>query len=107
MEETKFMSLDDKIQRLINNYTKIKNENANLVMEKAELKKKLDDLSNFKSTNSGRREELEISNSKQEEKIEFLKSENRKLREKLEGFDHKMNEASSKLDNIFDQINEL
>ena len=107
MEERQHLSLDDKIQRLINNYTELKNKYANVVLEKAELERNLNDLSNFKTTNSGRLEELETSNIKQKEDIDFLREENKKLREQLESYDNKMKEASSKIDNIFDQMNDL
>lgn len=107
MEDRQQLSLDDKIQKLINNYTELKNKYANLMLEKAELEKNLNDLSNFKNTNSGKLEELESSNIKQKEEIEFLRTENQKLREQIQQYDSRMKEASSRLDSVFDQLNDL
>ena len=41
------------------------------------------------------------------EEIEFLRTENANLREKVQMYENKMKEASNKIDNIFNQINEL
>ncbi len=107
MEGKPILSLDEKIQKLINNYTELKNKYANLVLEKAELEKLNTSLSEFKSENSGKLEELQSSSNKQKEEVEFLRNENRNLREELEKHENKMKEASSKLDSIFNQLNDL
>ncbi|MBT5421354.1 MAG: hypothetical protein HOK80_10730, partial [Candidatus Cloacimonetes bacterium] len=47
------------------------------------------------------------SDNKQIEEIEFLKSENRNLREQLDKYNSKMKEASTKIDSIFNQLDDL
>lgn len=107
MVERTVMNLDEKIQKLINNYTELKNKYANLIMENANLEKELNDLNEFKTINSLKVMELESSCQKQTDEIEFLRSENKGLRSQVESYDTKMKEASSKIDSIFDQLKDL
>lgn len=107
MEERAVLTLDEKIQKLINNYTELKNKYANLVLANAELEKESRELKDYKSTNSVKLMELEASCRKQNEEIEFLRDENKSLRSQVENYDNKMKEASSKIDNIFDQLKDI
>jgi len=107
MEEKPVLSLDEKIQKLINNYTELKTKYADLVVQKAEMEKTNSELSEFKSLNNGKLEELQESFNKQQEEIEFLRNENRNLRSQTEKYENKMKEASSKIDSIFGQLSDL
>ena len=107
MEERTVINLDEKIQKLINNYTELKNKYANLVLANAELEKESRELKEYKSNNSEKLIELETSCSKQNEEIEFLRDENRSLRSQVENYDNKMKEASTKIDSIFDQLKDI
>ncbi len=107
MEERTALNLDEKIQKLINNYTELKNKYANLVIANAELEKELSELRNYKTTNSTKLMELEASSHKQSEEIEFLRDENKSLRSQVDNYDNKMKEASTKIDSIFDQLKDI
>jgi chromosome segregation ATPase len=107
MEERTALNLDEKIQKLINNYTELKNKYANLVLSNAELEKELDELRNYKTINGTKLMELETSSHKQSEEIEFLRDENKSLRIQVDNYDNKMKEASTKIDSIFDQLKDI
>jgi len=107
MEERLAPSLDEKIQKLINGYTKIKSKYADAVVANSELEKQNTILSDFKSENEEKLLRLIESDSKQKEEIGFLKTENGKLREQLDENNNKMKEASNKIDSIFNQLNDL
>ena len=107
MEERPVLSLDDKIQKLINGYTKIKSKYADAVIANTELEKENAILSDFKNENEQKLLRLIESDSKQQEEIGFLKTENGKLREQLDEYNNKMKEASNKIDSIFNQLNDL
>ena len=107
MEERTALNLDEKIQKLINNYTELKNKYANLVIANAELEKELGELRNYKTTNSTKLLELETSTRKQSEEIEFYRNENKSLRSQVDNYDNKMKEASTKIDSIFDQLKDI
>ena len=107
MEERAALNLDQKIQKLINNYTELKNKYANLVLTNAELEKELGELRNYKTTNSTKLMEQEASSRKQSEEIEFLRDENKSLRSQVDSYDNKMKEASTKIDSIFDQLKDI
>ena len=107
MEDSTALNLDEKIQKLINNYTELKNKYADLVIANAELEKELADLRNYKTINSTKLMELEASTSKQSEEIEFLREENKSLRSQVDNYDNKMKEASTKIDSIFDQLKDI
>ncbi len=107
MEEKSVHSLDGKIQKLINGYTEIKSKYADAVVANSELEKQNAILSEFKIENEDKLLKLVDSDVKQQEEIEFLKSENRNLREQLDDYNDKMKEASTKIDNIFNQLNDL
>ncbi len=107
MEERTALNLDEKIQKLINNYTELKNKYADLVIANAELEKELADLRNYKTINSTKLMELEASTNKQSEEIEFLREENKSLRSQVDNYDNKMKEASTKIDSIFDQLKDI
>ena len=107
MEERLAPSLDEKIQKLINGYTKIKSKYADAVVANTELEKQNTILSDFKNENEEKLLRLIESDSKQKEEIGFLKSENGKLREQLDENNNKMKEASNKIDSIFNQLTDL
>ena len=107
MEDRSVLSLDEKIQKLINGYTEIKSKYADAVIASTELQKQNTALSEFKNENEGKLLRLVESDSKQREEIEFLKTENRNLRDQLDEYNNKMKEASTKIDNIFNQLNDL
>ncbi|RLC53966.1 MAG: hypothetical protein DRH79_02110 [Candidatus Cloacimonadota bacterium] len=107
MEDSTALNLDEKIQKLINNYTELKNKYADLVIANAELEKELADLRNYKTINSTKLMELEASTNKQSEEIEFLREENKSLRSQVDNYDNKMKEASTKIDSIFDQLKDI
>jgi len=107
MEGQPVLSLDEKIQKLINSYTEIKSKYADAVVANSELKKQNESLSEFKQENEDKLVLLVESDSKQKEEIEFLKNENKKLREQLNEYNSKMQEASTKIDSIFNQLNDL
>ncbi|RLC49305.1 MAG: hypothetical protein DRI23_09540, partial [Candidatus Cloacimonadota bacterium] len=89
MEDSTALNLDEKIQKLINNYTELKNKYADLVIANAELEKELADLRNYKTINSTKLMELEASTNKQSEEIEFLREENKSLRSQVDNYDNK------------------
>ena len=107
MEERPVLSLDEKIQKLINGYTKIKSKYADAVVANTELEKQNTILSDFKNENEEKLLRLVESDRKQIEEIEFLKTENRNLHDQLDDYNSKMKEASTKIDNIFNQLNDL
>ena len=107
MEERSVLSLDDKIQKLINGYTEIKSKYADAIVAKTELEKQNAVLSEFKNDNEEKLLRLVESDSKQREEIEFLKTENRNLHDQLDDYNNKMKEASTKIDSIFNQLNDL
>ncbi len=107
MEERSVVSLDEKIQKLINVYTEIKSKYADAVVANTELEKQNTALSEFKNENEEKLLQLVESDSKQREEVEFLKAENRKLRDQLDEYNNKMKEASTKIDSIFNQLNDL
>ncbi len=107
MEERPVLSLDEKIQKLINSYTEIKSKYADAIVAKTELEKQNTILSEFKNENEDKLLRLVESDSKQKEEIEFLKNENRNLRDQLDDYNNKMKEASTKIDSIFNQLNDL
>ncbi len=107
MEERLAPSLDEKIQKLINGYTKIKSKYADAVVANTELEKQNTILSDFKNENEEKLLRLIESDSKQKEEIGFLKTENGKLREQLDENNNKMKEASNKIDSIFNQLTDL
>ena len=107
MEERLAPSLDEKIQKLINSYTKIKSKYADAVVANTELEKQNTILSDFKNENEEKLLKLIESDSKQKEEIGFLKTENGKLREQLDEYNNKMKEASNKIDSIFNQLHDL
>ena len=107
MEERTVLNLDEKIQKLINNYTELKNKYANLVLEYANMEKEHNDLKEFKTINSQKLIELDASHQKQTDEIEFLRNENKSLRIQIENYDNKMQEASTKIDSIFDQLKDI
>lgn len=107
MEGQSVLSLDEKIQKLINSYTEIKSKYADTVVANSELRKQNETLSEFKQENEERLLNLIESDKKQKEEIEFLKRENKNLREQVSDYNSKMNEASTKIDSIFNQLNDL
>ena len=107
MEERLAPSLDEKIQKLINGYTEIKSKYADAVVANTELEKQNTILSDFKNENEEKLLRLVESDRKQREEIEFLKTENRNLRDQLDEYNNKMKEASTKIDSIFNQLNDL
>ena len=107
MEERVAPSLDEKIQKLINGYTKIKSKYADAVVANTELEKQNTILSDFKNENEEKLLRLIETDSKQKEEIGFLKTENGKLREQLDENNNKMKEASNKIDSIFNQLTDL
>ena len=107
MEERLAPSLDEKIQKLINSYTKIKSKYADAVLANTELEKQNTILNDFKNENEEKLLKLIESDSKQKEEIGFLKTENGKLREQLDEYNNKMKEASNKIDSIFNQLHDL
>lgn len=107
MEERLAPSLDEKIQKLINGYTKIKSKYADAVIANTELEKQNTILSDFKNENEEKLLRLIDSDSKQKEEIGFLKTENGKLRGQLDENNNKMKEASNKIDSIFNQLTDL
>ncbi len=107
MEERLAPSLDEKIQKLINSYTKIKSKYADAVVANTELEKQNTILNDFKNENEEKLLKLIESDSKQKEEIGFLKTENGKLREQLDEYNNKMKEASNKIDSIFNQLHDL
>jgi predicted nuclease with TOPRIM domain len=107
MEERSVLNLDEKIQKLINGYTEIKSRYADAVVAKTELEKQNAILSEFKNENEEKLLRLIESDSKQREEVEFLKNENRNLRDQLDEYNDKMKEASTKIDSIFNQLNDL
>ena len=107
MEERPVLNLDEKIQKLINSYTEIKSKYADAIVAKTELEKQNTILSEFKNENEDKLLRLVESDSKQKEEVEFLKNENRNLRDQLDDYNNKMKEASTKIDSIFNQLNDL
>lgn len=107
MEGQSVLSLDEKIQKLINSYTEIKSKYADAVVTNSELRKQNESLSEFKQENEDKLVLLIESDTKQKEEIEFLKNENKKLRDQLNEYNSKMQEASTKIDSIFNQLNDL
>jgi len=107
MEERPVLNLDEKIQKLINSYTEIKSKYADAIVAKTELEKQNIILSEFKNENEDKLLRLVESDSKQKEEVEFLKNENRNLRNQLDEYNNKMKEASTKIDSIFNQLNDL
>ena len=107
MEERPVLNLDEKIQKLINSYTEIKSKYADAIVAKTELEKQNAILSEFKNENEDKLLRLVESDSKQKEEVEFLKNENRNLRNQLDDYNNKMKEASTKIDSIFNQLNDL
>ncbi|MCK5051316.1 MAG: hypothetical protein KAS53_06250 [Candidatus Cloacimonetes bacterium] len=107
MEDRSVLSLDEKIQKLINGYTEIKSKYADAVIANTELKNQNATLSEFKNENEEKLLRLVESDRKQIEEIEFLKTENRNLRDQLDDYNNKMKEASTKIDSIFNQLNDL
>ena len=107
MDERSVVSLDEKIQKLINGYTEIKSKYADAVVANTELEKQNTALSEFKNENEEKLLRLIESDTKQREEVEFLKAENRKLRDQLDEYNNKMKEASTKIDSIFNQLNDL
>ena len=107
MEDRSVLSLDEKIQKLINGYTEIKSKYADAVIANTELKNQNAALSEFKNENEEKLLVFVESDRKQIEEIEFLKTENRNLRDQLDDYNSKMKEASTKIDSIFNQLDDL
>ena len=107
MQDQTIVGIDDKIQKLINGYTVLKKKYATVVEEKDKLLQANLAFQENQSEKSGKFAEMETTINKQKEEIEFLRTENANLREKNHQYENKMKEASNKIDNIFNQINEL
>jgi len=107
MQEQTIIGIDDKIQKLITGYTSLKKKYAAVVEEKDKLLQANLVFQESQSEKSGKFAEIETAFNKQKEEIEFLRTENANLREKVQMYENKMKEASDKIDNIFNQINEL
>lgn len=107
MEESRELSLDEKVQKLINNYTRLKSKYADLVVEKAELEKKNSELSVKFDADNGRSEQLTEQLAHLQDENSLLKSELDKLQSRIKQLEHNNLEAASKIDNILGQIDEL
>jgi predicted nuclease with TOPRIM domain len=93
MEEKVSFKLDEKIQRLIDNYNDIKNKFIALKQEKAELKGKLQGLESIQSHH--------------QEEMAKLKQENEELKIKLAEFTSSMKSISEKLDSAFENAQQI
>ena len=107
MQDQTIIGIDDKIQKLITGYTSLKKKYAAVVEEKEKLLQANLAFQENQSERSGKFIEIETAFNKQKEEIELLRTENANLREKVQQYENKLQQASDKIDNIFNQINEL
>ena len=94
------VSLQDKIQKLINQYTedkkkldRLEEENANLREENGQLMAQIENISSSKNSSSSRIKELE-------NQLKTLESQYQELQETISGFESIANDAISKIDSI-------
>lgn len=106
MAEGAIVALDVKIQKLINNYTDLKNKYANLVVQKSSLEQNLREL-HATTVASDQFSRLEAEHKQQAEELAQLRQENVRLQETVATYESKMQEATAKIDGIFDQLSEL
>ncbi|MCD6182497.1 MAG: hypothetical protein J7K89_08970 [Candidatus Cloacimonetes bacterium] len=106
MTEGAILTLDAKIQKLINNYTELKNKYAELVVQKSNLEQGLQQLRNS-TVSSEEYRRLEEKRAEQAAALEKLHQENSALRERVALYETKMHEATAKIDGIFEHLSEL
>ncbi len=104
--ESNAISLQEKIQKLIDQYTKDKKKLASLEEENATLKeqslqliKQIEEMNQTQSGSSGRIKELE-------KQLKDLEGKYQELQQTLSGFETIAGNAISKIDSIFPELNE-
>lgn len=107
MENQQMTGLDEKIQRLINNYTNLKNKYAELIIEKADLEQSNRDLTEYKLENSEKLRQMDATNNMQKANLQELQEDNSRLQDQLYKYENKTKEALSKIDSILNQIDDI
>jgi chromosome segregation ATPase len=107
MDNQNNLSLDQKIQKLINNYTDLKIKFSELQNTMLDLRKENNELKEKLSHNSYQSEKFASDYSQLKENYDSLQEENRVLLQKIQEYEKNNQEASSKIDSILDQISDL
>ncbi len=107
MENQQITGLDGKIQKLINNYTNLKNKYAELLIQKADLEQSNRDLTEYKLEHSEKLRQMEATNDLQRTNIVDLREENSRIQEQLQKYENKTKDALSKIDSILSQIDDI
>jgi len=102
--ETKAVSLQDKIQRLIDQYSqdkqkldKLEEENANLKEENSQLMAQIESMNSSHSGSDTQIKELE-------QQVKTLESKYQELQKTIAGFEDIASDAISKIDSIFPDL---
>jgi len=107
MENQQMTGLDEKIQKLINNYTNLKNKYAELIIEKADLEQSNRDLTEYKLENSEKLRQMDATNNMQKANLQEMQEDNSRLHDQLLKYENKTKEALSKIDSILNQIDDI
>ena len=107
MEEQRNLSLNDKIQKLINNYKILKQKYNVVLIEKNNFSEKSSRLEEAHGTAMIQIDSLKRAVTENEEEIEMLMEENNKLTEQLGSYETKTQSALEQLDDVLGQLTDL
>ena len=107
MEEKRELSLNDKIQKLINNYKVLKQKYNIQAVEKGNLSEKCSQLEEAHGKAMVQIDSLKHATDEHEEEIEMLMEENNKLTEQINSYETKTQSALLQLDDVLGQLTDL
>ena len=104
MEDQNRMSLNDKIQKLVNSYKILKQKHNVLSIEKEKLTEKGQQVEEAHAQAMQQIDELKHTLSEKNEEIEMLMEDNSRLNEKLANYENKTKNALEQLDDVLGQL---
>jgi chromosome segregation ATPase len=104
MEEQNRMSLNDKIQKLVNSYKILKQKYNVLSIEKEKLSEKTQQIEQAHATAMQQIDGLKNQLAEKNEEIEMLMEDNTRLNEKVSGYESKTKNALQQLDDVLGQL---